>query len=615
MATRDRWGRGEGAGAGRDPDRTTSVAHAGPIGRRRTSSTTPSGVGMVEKVRRQVRRVSSQEDLAEAPEVGRHKHGGRFWLWLAVLGRWLGWVGRKIGRISGKGRSSATSSVAGSRAVAAVCSVRNELLVAIGAAERGEPLVDTADGAMSAVSAGVAARLRATRAPATHSSARSALRQLARFVEVNESLAAGAERLTPKVWDAVVEAFIVAKVDPPQPHGWLRPSGWGRITPSAAGTAAGAAAAALDRLGYGPTVWPRLRVMRRALGCNDADDVVRIEPVFAWEVWRGVRHPQSTIWELCGRALVVLGMVCGGRTGSVTRLLVEQLQETDDPRVFVLRPRSHQGGAPAYREKQQHARATLRGRRGAAVPMTLEHWALEVGVRPWLAVLRRWRAVGSQYLFPSLVRHFGARTRPASGRPVEDGLWLDPVRPWSARAVTAALHHVLGVSGRSWQGLRAGNNLELRRLGAASDVTRRTLHGRTVRPQLGSEAAYTEVFGEECRQATRRLGELRIERVGGQLATTATSSTAGEADDWQQLNVARPLPTVSPPSSSAEEESSGPDSRVVEGRECGRCFRKLGPRDHGWRCDDAACSWAVCLACHPGGMRAPLWCPRHTHYS
>jgi hypothetical protein len=500
-------------------------------------------------------------------------------------------------------------------AVSEPSTVRGQLFAAITTAAGGRPRVDESDWTMPAGAAAVAARLRATRAPATERAARSALRQLEGFLRENTELAQRANRLTPTVWDAVMEAFLVAKVDPPQPHGWRRPQGWGRVTPSTGGAAVGAAMSALSRLGYGPVVWPRTRAMRRALGCDDPDDVVRVEPIFAWEVWRGVRSlgargSRLSLWELAARALVVLGMVCGGRTGSVTRLLVEQVAETDDARVLVLRPRVVRG-QPAMREKQQHARASMRGRRGASVPLTLEHWALDVAVRPWLAVLRRWRAVGTQYLFPSLVRQSGTGASSAGGRPVEGGLWMDPARPWSARAVRAALRLLLGTEeDRTWQGLRVGCNLELRRVGAG-DVTRRTLQGRSVRPQLGSEVAYVESFVEDCRSLTRRLGELRVERVAGQLATTATSRSAAEEDDWQLVDVARPL-SLDPVSSSSEGgEGSDSDPRVVDGQECGRCFRRLGVRDEGWCCDAAGCTWGVCLACHSGGRRAPLWCPRH----
>lgn len=484
-------------------------------------------------------------------------------------------------------------------------SVREDLLAEVAAAVEGRPRVDTAGGATTPGAALMAAQLRATRAPATERGARYTLRQLAQFVEANSSLAADAEELTEAVWDAVMEAFLIAKVDPPHPHGWRRLPGWGRVAPSGAGASVAAATAALGRLGRGPTAWPRTAAMRRALGCGDADDVVRVEPIFAWEVWQGVRNLGSalSVWELGARALVALGTVCGGRTGSMSRVLLEELQSTDDPRVWVFRPRAGRG-APA-REKQQRARATMRGRRRGAATLTLEHWALQACVAPWVRVLRSWGCVGSMYLFPSLVRRQHGRARA-----VQDGLWMDEARPWTARAVLAALRFVVGerLEGRSWQGLRAGGNMELRRFGdAVTDATRRTLHGRTLRPLLGSEVAYAEVFGEEIRDATRRLGELRVERIAGQLVTTGVSPSAGEFDDWEEMPVARPL-GVDPPSS---ESSDDDDSRAVEGGECGRCFRLLGVRDHAWLCDEPACSWAVCLACHPGGQREPLWCPRH----
>jgi hypothetical protein len=137
------------------------------------------------------RQVGSRGDGATGQRHG--TRGGwiqRAWAWLsgvcALLWRWLG--EQRLGV------------------------VRTELLRAIAAAAEGTPRVDTADGAVDVVAAAAAARMRATRAPATDRSARCARRQLAQFVELNGSLAAGAERLSDAVWDVVVEAFLVARV-------------------------------------------------------------------------------------------------------------------------------------------------------------------------------------------------------------------------------------------------------------------------------------------------------------------------------------------------------------------------------------------------------------------
>jgi hypothetical protein len=245
---------------------------------------------------------------------------------------------------------------------------------------------------------------------------------------------------------------------------------------------------------------------------------------------------------------------------------------------------------------------------------------------PWIRWLRDTGAVGTQYLFPSLVRRRSARAVTANGRLVDGDMWMEPLRTWSSRAVAAALAQAVGAAGEWFHGLRAGNNIELRRhrasgAEAVGDVTRRVLHGRSVRDLIGSEEAYTEVFLEDLCAATRVLGALRIERVADGLCTTGRSASAGERADWVSC-AAQVVPEAdlreepaSETSSSGDEEgvsADGPGGSVYHGVvRCGRCGRHLRRRDHGWMCDVPGCTWGVCPPCHPAGGRGPLLCPAH----
>jgi hypothetical protein len=495
---------------------------------------------------------------------------------------------------------------------------RDELLHTLAAAAAGRPAVDTVAAAVvGAAQAAAAAQMRATRAPRTDAGARSALGQVADFVRLNHSLAAEAPHVTDQVWDSVMEAFLTAKVDPPTGHTWRRPSGWGVAgTPSGAGSTANKAVHALRRLGYVGGTLVRLGVAARALGCGDQEEAAHAPPVFAWRVCAGVRDTApATVWDRCARALVVLACLSAGRRGTATTLLLEQVTLTDDSNVVLLTARQ--------RQKTQHERATRRPRR-TAQPVAIDHWMVRVAVVPWVRWLREGGAVGTQYLFPSLVRQRVARAVTVNGRLVGDGMWLEPMRPWSARAIAAALALVVGAAGECFHGLRAGNNIELRRHkaaegGAVEDVTRRVLHGRSVRDLIGSEVAYSEVFLEDFRAATRVLGGLRIERVAGGLCTTGRSASQGERNDWQrcaaQLVPAADLVVVPPGGDSSgeeEDEDAVGDGSLFRGRVvCGRCGRHLAPSDHGFMCDSPGCTWGVCPGCHPAGLRGALRCPAH----
>jgi hypothetical protein len=490
--------------------------------------------------------------------------------------------------------------------------VRVQMVRAIEDAAAGVPAMDlVAAGVLGTTAAADAARLRATRAKRTDAGAASALGQLVRFVQVNEELAAGTSVLDDVAWDLVLEAFVTAKADPPTGHGWQRPREWAVTTPAGAGSAVGKASGALGRLGYTHGSMCRLAAARRSLGCGDAEDVEHAPPVFVWRVCAGIVALPKPLgaWDQCAVALIAAGALAAGRVGAVTAWAIEQVSLTADVRTIVVQPRA--------RPKQHHARASGRARRKAQ-PIAISHWLVEVAIRPWILRLRSWSAPGTQLVFPSLVRHRSARVRTVNGRLVAGDMWMEPLKAWSPRATAAALSLVVG-DGERFHGLRAGNNIELRRLKdnshATSDVTRRVLHGRTVKDLIGSEVAYHEVFLEDLAGATSRLGELRIERVLDGLCVTASSTTQGERDDWHPTTrVIIPLAdtVVDPSDSSGGEDEVGEAGSAFYGVvQCGRCRRHLSKGDHGYMCDAPGCVWGVCPTCHPAGERGELWCPKH----
>jgi hypothetical protein len=527
-------------------------------------------------------------------------------VWLGVVGPWqraTGWWWSRPATSDG--------------VVPTVGSAREELLRILTAAAAGTPAVDTAAEAVVGVAAAsAAARMRATRAVRTDAGASGALLQVETFIRANPGLAAGLVQVSHDVWDAVMEAFLTAKANPPTGHAWVRPPAWGPGgTPKGAGGTTDNAVQALRRLGYIGGGLVRVGVARRALGCTDREDTTHSPPVFAWRICDAMRTTvAASVWNQCARALIVTACLTAGRRGTASTLLLEQVTLTGRPTVMVVTPR--------LRQKPQHERATRRPRRSAQ-PIAVEHWMVRDVVVPWVLWLRSVGAVGTQYLFPSLVRRRTARAVTANGRLVGGDLWMEPMRTWSSRALAAALKEVVGAEGEWFHGLRSGNNIELRRhrepgVGKVDDVTRRTLHGRSVRDLIGSEDAYAEVFLEDLCAATRVLGGLRIERVANGLCTTGRSASAGEQNDWVACD-AQVIPAVEVKegmsgndTSSGDDEEAEPGGLVFRGAvECGRCRRHLGRRDHGFMCDVPGCAWGVCPTCHPAGLLGKLLCPKH----
>ena len=426
-------------------------------------------------------------------------------------------------------------------------------------------------------------------------------------MEVNTRLLAGSGSLSGDAFDTAIEAFVLAEAS-----GQAVPSPWTRARrpqdPSAA-RLAGALRSALERLGYvhGCT-WSRSKGMARSLGVNDPEDVKHHPPVFTWEVAEGLRlaPPPALPWELAGAALTVLGSISAKRKGACLNLLVGEVAEAGEDTVTV--------GARA-RPKHHHARATGRPRRQPK-PVALKHWLIGAYVTPWVRWHARHGSPPSALLFPAITQA-PTRSASANGFKAEGGQWVEPSTKWSDRAVATALQkYVFRLGSRSFQGLRAGNNRELRRNTDISAIPRRSLHDRSLKPIIGSEEAYDAPFAEDFTSATEALGRMRIESgVDGLLTVVATSASAGrDPSDWVILPTAARTPIPEEESSGPEDSSEGEEQEdQVAGQafDCGRCGAKVASTDYGWLCDVEACDWGACTSCHTGGARAPLRCPRH----
>jgi hypothetical protein len=479
-------------------------------------------------------------------------------------------------------------------------------------AERGEPRLERDEVNLTGgrVYATAAASARATRAPATLATARTGLRQLVRFIEANPRLLAARVPVSGDVYDIAVEAWLLARcggdVSPWRAEG--AGTGGARI--------GGTVRALLDRLGYSRgTAWTRAITMAQALGAGDREDTQHHLPIFVWEVVEALRmRPPCSLWESAAAALVVLGALAARRKGGAALLLTEQVTQTGPDTVSI---------APRHRPKPRRQR--VQAQRTSARVVVVSHWLIAQFVVPWLEWHRRRSGPTNGYLFPSIVASARARVRTAVGYAVGSSWWVEPLRGWSQDAITAAVHRcLLNPDGRTYQGLRVGNNIELtRNSDRVSSATRRTLHERSLAPLIGSETAYVESFAEDFANATRLLGRLRIvRRPDGLLSVIATSQSAGQSPaDWvvvqatadQHFPMPHPVRDVDECDSdtSSNADVVGDGDRSTRSTICGRCGRRLAAQDYGFLCDYPDCPWACCVDCHPEGARAPLWCPPH----
>jgi hypothetical protein len=116
---------------------------------------------------------------------------------------------------------------------------------------------------------------------------------------------------------------------------------------------------------------------------------------------------------------------------------------------------------------------------------------------------------------------------------------------------------------------------------------------RSLRPLLGSEAAYDRVCEDEARAASRALGSFRIVQGVVGLSAVARSASQGRYNDWVPCE-----PREAPP--------------PISSYTCQRCGEEVEEEDEGGSlCDSPGCVWGLCTSCHPDPS-APLLCPQHT---
>lgn len=454
-------------------------------------------------------------------------------------------------------------------------------------------------------------RVRSKRAPSTTAAAQRSVRAVREFLEENPTLAAGSGVPTHDHYDIVMEAFVLtegaAATGTSSP--WVRAR---RPQDPSAARGAGPARALLERLQWSRgTAWSRCKNTEKAFDMRGSAQ--HTTPIFTWEVVEGFRLKKpKTPWAMAGAAMTVIGTLHAKRGGGVKKLKLANVNQV-----------AHNGIQIASKHKDK-------GRVGASglasdrdPPVVLRHWLVEAYVIPWLQWHAEHKSPKSALLFPSITQK--KSPKPTSlGFTAEGGQWVEPMRQWSPRAVEAWLSEFIpNLNGRRFHGLRAGNNRELRRCHDVHTITRRSLHGRSIKQVVGSEAHYDEPFAEDFASATEKLGQLRIERSAttGLLTVTATSESAGLRDDWviRKDPITFPDDQEDPPSSSddgADGDSSSADcvgdgDRHTRAYRCGRCHTLVRARDYGFMCDADGCQWGTCTDCHPGGERASLLCPRH----
>lgn len=487
-------------------------------------------------------------------------------------------------------------------------SARSVIIGQLQMAMRGSPCLS--EGTVAAVGGEEVARAiassRAARADRTDAKSLGALRSLCDFVSANPRLAE--QRLEPgsspaaDVWDAVVEAWVVAQIRPEGAPPFTRPSGWAaNPKPRSVRSAVGCLTSALQRLGYQEGLWPMTRAQLTACGAGDIEDTTHARPVWAWQVFAGLRAlgPRLSPWLECAAAMTSLGAVGGRRVGNIVALLRENLRQVDTDEFLV---------SYVSRQKQQHQRATRRPRMQCR-PVLLRHWALRVWLAPWLQRLEEWRVPGTCLAFPSMVRLGvgGRRVTTQHGFDVE-GFHVEMARPWSWRQQAMALGTIVLGPGNllGFQGLRVAHTSELKRYRSeVTDVVRRTIQGRSVRDLIGAEDAYTEVYADDMSAATARIGGVRVTDTDGLCRVCATSASAGELDDW--------VPTSTTAAVDLASESSSDDEADGQARPCSRCQRQLRPSDISFSCAADGCDVVSCPTCHPNGSRQQFRCQEHRY--
>jgi hypothetical protein len=358
-------------------------------------------------------------------------------------------------------------------------------------------------------------------APNTLAADNTGTRAVAAFIEANPELLVGVAALSQEVWDALLEAFILARVDVPRLRGvWARPLAWQKeeYKPSGARSTCAQAVGALARRGWvslDRAGWPRRAAAVTATGGYDEEDVSHHRPIYPFELMGFVRRfcwATASEWERCVTAAAVAACLASLRTSQTDGLwgvtsAAEAAEDVVRSTIWVAAADSV-GVRHMAVSKDKRRRLTDRPRLTGRT-MFYRHWAIAKVLAPWI----RFRRAGIR--------------RDASVR-----LFVVADAGLTTRGLTAALDMILpDRDGRTWHGWREGTGRELPLL-ARSRVTRRRLQLRSVKDLLASEHSYVAAYKAELEGVVAQLGTYHIAASGDELIdVVGRSASAGRCDD------------------------------------------------------------------------------------
>lgn len=394
--------------------------------------------------------------------------------------------------------------------------------------------------------------------------------------------------------DTLVAALVTAKANPPKGRGaWARPPHWGVCNATSAGKIGGTLSTAIADLGFRAGAWPALAAVRRNLGCGKAADPSG--PIFAWEVG-GPGIIGRTVWERAALASTAFLCVSGARPGTMGAASLHNVARVDGQCVWMTFPLRSDDAASDEEEpfSFKDDRRTAMKSPGRTRGLILDNWRIARYLIPWISLLRFLKFSDHDRLFPAIV---DARRSKDLASPVVEGFRLLRRRSWSSQERIAIMDYVLGGrrAGRTANGFRHGQTVEFNALGIRPEVRFRC-QLRSLKPIVGSEAAYDRVIEDSARTATRALGSRRIVQGTVGLVTVATSASRGSLSDW----VAHDPVGV---------------SAAISSYTCQKCGSVVEEDDEeGALCDTEGCMWGLCSGCHPD-TAAPLSCPLHADAS
>lgn len=466
------------------------------------------------------------------------------------------------------------------------------------------PYSDPFTAAFGASQLMAATRVRATRAERTNTRAASALRAFAMFVEKSgpdrgfEPRFPSDSSIPTTFWDTAMELWGL--------HEFEQRKTKSSTPAKTTSTMVGAARAALIRLGYVEDVFPNSKGSLKALGCEDEGS--HRDAIFVWEIGESWHtRPPRNVWERCAYALAVVGALGAARTGNSARILIEEASIINSDTIRL---------APRERTKPNRVRA---GRAPLTHrPIIVKHWMVRELVIPWIHWHKGVGSAKSAYLFPSITHESAARSQRSPVGFFTSGMWVEPLKQWTPRALKAALQMTIpAIGGRTFGGFRTGNNIEMMQLkDQISALTRRVIHGRSTKALIGSESAYAEVMAEDMALATSLLGSWRIESNEGVFTKVAHSPSQGEEDDWvclapNAITSAGPAATTSDSDESSDDDESSSEDDRVSGS-CIRCGRFVEKDQHGYLCDHHGCTAVCCVSCNPAGYKGEVRCAEHS---